>query len=267
MGMRNTRMWVSLVGLSVFGVLLLNYFPSQLIGDGNFQGAIAAYAFYGVIFYVLVYLMGSSSLQYFRLPRWHVKSLIAFGWVMPMMWVNVTSPDNVSKPLAYAIPGVVFLFFVGFGEEVLSRGLVFGVLSRFGLYRAIFISSLMFGLMHLNLYIGAGWDPWQAYAHVISTTSFGVLSCGLMILTRSIWSSVILHLFFNWNLVFDKDSGKSLSSPDWQFASLWDGLTYPLLGGLTAIAGGILFLIIDRLGFPQILNRFAIKWKLVTPKL
>lgn len=258
-------MWVSLVGLSIFGVLLLNNFPSQLIGDKYFQASIAAYAVFGLFFYVLVYATGSSSLQYFRLPRWHIKTLLALIWVLPMIWVNVAEPNNVGKPLSYAIPGVIFLFFIGFGEEVLSRGLIFGALRRFGLYRAIFISSLMFGLMHLNIYIGSGWDPWQAYANVVGATSFGILSCCLMILTRSIWSSVILHLFLNWSLVFSKLAESNLSLPDWRFYSWWDGFIYPLPNALNSVAIGVIFLVIDRMGVPQSLYRLAVRWKLVTP--
>ena len=256
-------MWTRLIGLSISGVLLLDYFPIQWFGDKYFQGSIASYAFFGLILYLLVVLTGSSSLQYFRLPRWHFKSLITLLWVVPIIWINVVSPDNVNKSLSIAIPGVIYLFFIGFGEEILSRGLVFGVLQKFGLYKAVALSSLLFGLMHLNLYIGADWDPWQAYAHVLTAASFGVLSCGLMILTRSIWSSVILHLFSNWGLVFGKLTDTNLSLPDWWFDSWWSGFTYPLPGALNNIGIGVLFIVIDRAEIPQFLYRLALKWKLV----
>jgi membrane protease YdiL (CAAX protease family) len=173
----------------------------------------------------------------------------------------------VSKPLVIAIPGIIFLFFIGFGEELLSRGLIFGVLSRFGIYRAVFGSSLLFGLMHLNLYIGSDWDPWQAYAHVLSATSFGVLACGLMIITRSIWPCIILHLFINWSLVFGKFSDSNITLPDWRFGSVWEGITYPLPGAFSAIGGGVLFLVLNQMGLPKSLYRLAIKWKLINTKI
>jgi len=268
MGMRNVRMWASLIGLSLVALLILDYFPSGFFEDLPYVSAIINYAVIAGLAYTLVILLGSPSLEFFRLPRIHLKSLLVLLFVSPMIFKSVTHEDLESKKLSVAIPGIIFLLFIGLGEEFLSRGVVFGVLRRFGLWRAIFGSSLLFALMHLNLYTGKNWDSWQAYAHVWSTFGFGILMCAVMITTRSIWVSVVLHAVLDWGVVFDKDPVSNAPIPDWQFDSLWEGFTYPLFDAGFTIGIAWLLLRINRGGAPRIpkwVHRVALKWKLVTP--
>ena len=268
MGMRNVRMWGSLVGLSFVTLLILNYFPSRIFGDVPYVSSTINYAVTAVFAFVLVILLGSPSLEYFRLPRLHVKSLLVLVIVAPLVVRSVTGEDLESKKLSVAIPGIIFLLFIGIGEEIFSRGVVFGVLRRFGLWRAVFGSSLIFALMHLNLYTGKNWDPWQAYAHVWSTFGFGVLMCAVMITTRSIWVSVVLHAVLDWSIVFEKDPVSNEPVSDWQFGSLWEGFTYPLVDSLAMIFFSWVLLRINRGGAPSIPRWFrplALKWKLIEP--
>lgn len=268
MGMRNVRMWGSLVGLSFVTLLILNYFPSRIFGDVPYVSSTINYAVTAVFAFVLVILLGSPSLEYFRLPRFHVKSLLVLVIVAPLVVRSVTGEDLESKKLSVAIPGIIFLLFIGIGEEIFSRGVVFGDLRRFGLWRAVFGSSLIFALMHLNLYTGKNWDPWQAYAHVWSTFGFGVLMCAVMITTRSIWVSVVLHAVLDWSIVFEKDPVGNEPVSDWQFSSLWEGFTYPLVDSLAMIFFSWVLLRINRGGAPSIPRWFrplALKWKLIEP--
>lgn len=267
-GMRNVRMWVSLIGLSIGNLLILDFFPSGLFRDLPFVSSIINYAVIAICGYTLVILLGSPSLAYFRVPRLHVKSLLVLLFLSPMIMKSFTQEDIESKKLSIAMPGIIFLLFIGLGEEIFSRGVVFGVLRKFGQWRAIIGSSLFFGLMHLNLYTGKDWDLWQAYAHVWSTFSFGILMCAVMITTRSIWVSVVLHAVMDWGVVFDKDPVSNAPLPDWQFNSLWEGLSYPLFDAGFTIGIAWLLLRINRGGAPRIpkwVHALALKWKLVTP--
>jgi membrane protease YdiL (CAAX protease family) len=262
-------MWASLVGLSIGALLILDYFPSGVFGDIPFVSSTINYAVTAGVAYVLVILLGSPSLEYFRLPRIHVKSLLVFVLVSPMIFHSVTHEDLESKQLSETILGIIFLLSIGIGEEIFSRGVIFGVLRRFGQWRAIFGSSLLFALMHLNLYTGKSWDAWQAYAHVWSTFGFGVLMCAVMITTRSIWASVVLHAIIDWGVVFGKDPVSKEPLSDWQFDSLWAGFTYPLSEAAFTIGLAWLLLRINRGGAPRIprwVHRVALKWKLVEPE-
>jgi membrane protease YdiL (CAAX protease family) len=262
-------MWVSLVGISCLFLVWLNKFPFELIGDKYFQASILSYVGVAFFAYGLMLVVGSPSFEYVRLPRVHFKTLIVIALLSPLVWHYTTNSSIGPQKLSVAIPGIIFLLTLGVGEELLSRGFVFGVFRRYGQWRAIWASSLLFGLLHLNLYIGADWDPWQAYAHVWSTFSFGVLACAVMITTRSIWMSVILHALLDWSVVFTNDPNPGKNYPDWQFDSLWEGFTYPLFDSLGMIFFSWVIMRINRGGVPHIPKwamRLAMKWKLVEPE-
>ena len=77
----------------------------------------------------------------------------------------------------------------GFLEEFIFRGLFYGAYRERGVWRAILVSALLFGLMHMNL-------NQMCYAFVM-----GVLFCLLYEATGSILSSMLIHAVFNGNSV------------------------------------------------------------------
>ena len=164
-----------------------------------------------------------------------------------------------------AIRRLIFLFAIGFGEEMLSRGLIFGVVRKFGRGWAIVISSFLFGLLHLNLYLGSRCDAWLAYWHVMDAFAFGIFACALMIVTRSIWVAVVFHAISDWGIVFDKVSPDTSSLEEWN-PSLWEGLTSPFFNGVMLIGAAMLLLWLDQGTVPKWIKRVALKWKLVEPE-
>lgn len=256
-------MWASVVGLTGVVVLWLNLFPGQLLGDTYFQGSIASYLGITFFAYGLVVLVGSPSLEYFRVPRRTFKTFFVILCLVPSLVQYTTSENLESKEVLYTLTGIVFLICIALGEEIFCRGFLFGTFRKFGMWKAIWVSSLIFGLLHLNLYRGENWDPWQAYAHVSSAFSFGVLACAVMITTGSIWLSVAMHTVLNWQIVFRKDPVSPGPYPDWQFDSLWQGFSYPLLDSVLTISLAWIFLRIHRGGLPVWAYQLAVKWKLV----
>jgi membrane protease YdiL (CAAX protease family) len=160
------------------------------------------------------------------------------------------------------VGGIVFLLAIGFGEEMLSRGFTFGVLVKFGQFKAIFFSSLFFGLMHINVYI-PGHLGWATYSHVMSTFGFGMIMCGLMIVTRTIWAPVLFHAMMDWHIPFEKESAPIA---DDQVYSLWDNLTMPLSSLAFDVCIMLILLGINRAQIPHLPKWFwrgATKFKLV----
>jgi len=265
MGMRSMRMWASLVGLSIMALMILRYFPGNWLNDDYHLNAIVGYLVVALFFYTSVYILGLPSLQYFGLPKFRIKALFAvvIAFSLPISQI-VEQGLEYSSWLDLA-SGVVFLLVLGFGEEMLSRGFTYGVLLKFGRFRAILFSSLIFGLLHINVYFpdALGWDT---YYHVFSTFGFGMIMCALMIVTRSIWIPVVYHAMIDWHIPFDKPL-KSTGEDTFNY-SLWDNLTGPLFT-LVFDVGIVLILIgIDRARMPRMPKwfwRLAIKWKLVTP--
>ena len=74
----------------------------------------------------------------------------------------------------------------GVCEEVTHRGMLLQSLrARMGVMRAVLISSIMFGFMHMNI------------LQVFFTTILGFLIALAVVATRSIWTGVIMHFMNN----------------------------------------------------------------------
>ena len=157
--------------------------------DNHYINSIVTYSVVLAVFLTIIFMKGLDCLEYFRLPRFGLASFstitIAAIFVSPRLW----SGQSEMKPMDIALPGVIYLLGIGFSEEVFSRGLIFGKLRHYGERKAMVLSSIAFGLLHINVYVGYGWDLWLAYDHVISAAAFGFLACAVMITTRSIWVS------------------------------------------------------------------------------
>lgn len=74
----------------------------------------------------------------------------------------------------------------GICEEFSNRGILLrGLISKLGVWRAVLLSSLIFGLMHLNIV--------QAFY----ATILGMLMALAILATRSIWTGIIIHFMNN----------------------------------------------------------------------
>ncbi|MBR2721999.1 MAG: CPBP family intramembrane metalloprotease [Clostridia bacterium] len=133
---------------------------------------------------------------------------------------------------------IVLQFFVicvipGFCEELLFRGVILSNCLPFGRFRAIFISALLFSLMHQNA-------EQIFYAFVA-----GILLGILYERTRNIWYCVFLHVLNNFFSVFSEAVSHKIG----------DSLPASLI--LALLEGGILILGI--LSFILLITRFCSK--------
>ena len=261
--MRHLRIGASLAGYSAVVIFIFRIIPEAWISDKRFLNSTIDYYFLGALFMALIFIKGLDSLEYFRLPEFNARSITAMAVAAAMVSPQFFAGGNEAKPWSIAIPGVIFLFGIGFGEELFARGLCFGMLRKYGQRNAIIFSSLIFGLLHLNLYTGKNWELWTAYHHVISAGLFGVIAAQIMIMTRSIWVSVVFHALSDWMIVFEKvveDSSDPLP-PSTIFQNITDPLSQFLMWGPI-----ILFLArVNRGGWPKWIEKLALRFKLITP--
>jgi len=262
---RHLRITGTLVGYVAVVIFIFRIIPFTLISDEHFLNSIIDYYILGALFMGLVFIKGVDSLEYFRLPELNARSITAMTVAAAMVAPVFFSGRCEMKPWSVAVPGVIFLFGIGFGEEMFARGLCFGMLRKYGQGNAIIFSSVIFGLLHLNLYTGKDWELWVAYHHVISAGLFGVIAAQVMIMTQSIWVSVIFHALSDWFIVFErviKDDGELGDYPPY---TLWDNLVNPLSQFL--IFGPIILFLarVNRGGWPKWMEKIALKWKLVVP--
>jgi membrane protease YdiL (CAAX protease family) len=258
-------MWVNLIGLSIFALLILRFFPGNWITHENHVNATVGFIAVAVIFYMAIYLMGLPTLKYFGLPKFRLKALFAMALVFPAPILQILSSDLEDLSWQKLVGGIVFLFAIGFGEEMLSRGFIFGALVKFGQLKAIFFSSLLFGLMHINVYI-PGYLGWGTYSHVMSAFGFGMIMCALMIVTRTIWAPILLHTMANWQILFEKEPAPFTDS---EVYSLWDNVSLPFLGLAFEVVITLILLGINRARMPSMPKwfwRIVLKLKLIDPE-
>ncbi len=89
------------------------------------------------------------------------------------------------------------ILLVGLMEEIPFRGFLFQKLqSWFGFVGAMLLSSLLFALIHLPLWLSPGQSTNLPLALAL-VFGVGVLACFVLQYSKSLWSSIIFHTFYN----------------------------------------------------------------------
>ncbi|MFN8484429.1 MAG: CPBP family intramembrane glutamic endopeptidase [Anaerolineae bacterium] len=98
------------------------------------------------------------------------------------------------RPLEPAVIGTLLVGYVatGFVEEGLYRGAILGLLRPTGIWRAVLISSLLFGLAHLGNILLRG-TPGLIALQALGSATGGVGLAALRLRTRTIWPLIALH--------------------------------------------------------------------------
>lgn len=214
---RSFRSWergntVLFAGVIVLGAIAWFCLPAILAGHAPGTGqAMAGFADMArMIWYELQLVLAVGLIAWIigdpkRLHLTSAPNWAAFWWTIPILaylgLFLLVGLLNLSKasPEAYDIlarllPTVLFTtFLVGVFEEILFRGVVFRALNiRFGAITALVTSSLVFGAMHYVNWI-EGAPLTSTHVQVLHAAAAGLLYCAVMLITNSIWSSVVLH--------------------------------------------------------------------------
>jgi len=129
----------------------------------------------------------------------------------------------------------------GLCEEVSNRGVMMrGFMPKLGVWRAVLLSSLIFGLMHMNI-------MQAVYASIM-----GILIALAILTTRSIWTGIIIHFMNNAIGVFISHAQNN----DWLVGDLFNQLFDLFSGpGGFIIYFGFIFLVY--VAIMNILHSFA----------
>lgn len=193
------------VGLSTWiGLFVLEILPDRFLARVPYLNATLSFSLLAAFGFTLIRFFRLGTLEYFGIPQMRKPTMVAVSLVVLLTVPPIFLVDREGKSLSLGLLSILFLFSVGLGEEIFSRGFHYGFLEKYGRYLALVVSSLIFGLMHLNRYLGDNWNPWKAYGHVVAAFGFGLLACALMIAAKSIWVGVIFHTLANWDLAFPK---------------------------------------------------------------
>ncbi len=115
------------------------------------------------------------------------------------LWFGVTMNLTVLETGLY----IIAMFFVGFLEEVIFRGLLFKSMAKDDLRTAIILSSVTFGIGHIvNLFNGSGADLLASGLQVVYAITAGFMFTVLFYKTKSLWACIICHGCLNALSVF-----------------------------------------------------------------
>lgn len=245
---------VTVVGLLLFRLPLITYY------QGIFFNESLQYLFMAILGLICVLILKPPTITYFGLP--HISWISGFTILaaIGIVAISIDSGYMIQQPLRVKVAGVIYILMIGFGEEMISRVLIFGTLQRFGIRFAVLTSSFMFGLMHINVYLPE-WSAWDAYWHVMSAFGYGIFVCALFMATRSYWIVAIFHGLSDWTVVFDRESrGDDEPYSPGVLEGLWWGIEDFLMSFSLV---GLAFLWIMRGRWPKWGLRLAIRWKLV----
>ena len=119
------------------------------------------------------------------------------------LWFGVTLNYGALETVLY----ILTMFGVGFLEEVLFRGLLFGAMKKENLTSAIIVSSVTFGIGHIiNLVNGSGADFLPNLLQVIYATAAGFMFVMMYYRSKSLVLCIASHGLFNAISVFANDS-------------------------------------------------------------
>jgi len=245
---------VTVLGLLLFRLPLINHYQGIYFNE-SFQ-----YLLITIFGLICVLILKPPTISYFGWPRISWISGFTMLAAIGIVALSISHGYMIEQPLRVKIAGVISILMIGFGEEMISRVLVFGTLQRFGTRFAVLTSSFMFGLMHINVYL-PDWSPWDAYWHVMSAFGYGIFVCALFMATRSYWVIAIFHGLSDWTVVFDREyRGDDEPYNPGILDGLWWGVEDFLLSFSLV---GLAFLWIMRGRWPKWGLRLAIRWKLV----
>ena len=119
------------------------------------------------------------------------------------LWFGVTLNYGALETVLY----ILTMFGVGFLEEVIFRGLLFGAMKKENLTSAIIVSSVTFGIGHIiNLVNGSGADLLPNLLQVIYATAAGFMFVMMYYRGKSLILCIAAHGLFNASSVFANDS-------------------------------------------------------------
>lgn len=183
--------------------------------------------------------------------RWIGVAVVAWYLLLPGFLHGQIPTASVGKFLG----ALALSLSIGFSEEFLARGLVFGIFEKKSIWIAVTCSSIAFGLFHLNN-LRNGHSTSYTLMQVINATGGGFLLAGLMVFTGSIWIPVLFHALYDFPMV--TIAGLGTKSFDIGFTDIAWALSN---AGLDVVIG----LTLVYFSQPRLnsLKALALRWKLV----
>lgn len=119
-----------------------------------------------------------------------------------ILWLDVGIRSDATP--TFFIISLVFTAIVSFAEELLFRGLVFRYLLKFGVFKAILFSSILFGIVHLASGVTGVNNLVGTLLQIFNAILFGWATASLVAVTKSLYPVIVWHFIMNFlSIAFD----------------------------------------------------------------
>ena len=185
---------VFLLVLFFLSSLVITVIQGALAAEGNVTPLFKLCRTIGAMSIVIVYLISKRGIKKLTFPFKKVDTKI-WLWMFPIgvlffffMWGSLLmfflEPDLEVPTSVYSVHIYTFISIVcvtPLFEEWLFRGIILnGFLQRYSFFKAIFLSAILFALLHGGF-------------QILTAAFWGILTGYIYYVTKSIWSGIVLH--------------------------------------------------------------------------
>ena len=130
-----------------------------------------------------------------------VRKHLYFFPLIVISCVNFINGVQMNETLPVTVLYMISMVFVGFLEEIIFRGFLFGAMQKDGLTWAVLVSSVTFGMGHIvNLLTGA--PVLGTLLQLVYASAIGFLFTVLFLTGKSLLPCILSHIFINATSVF-----------------------------------------------------------------
>ncbi len=149
-----------------------------------------------LVAFMLIFILKNKLNEKYGLikPQIKVNKYLFFIFVIILSTRNLWFGFKVSMDTNSIIIYLLSMLFVGICEELLFRGFLFKAIEKDGLWKAIIIVSLTFGLGHiLHMFDANGVNVFENILQIIGAIFFGLVFVLLFLHTKSLIIPIIMH--------------------------------------------------------------------------
>lgn len=187
---------ILLLVLFVLLMLVITAIQRVLLGESNGTSLFKLCRTLVAMSIVVVYLINKRGIKLLTFPFKKVDTKVCL-WMFPIgflffffMWGMIAlfilflgsdfeAPTSVRSVCIYTFISIVCI--TPLFEELLFRGIILnGFLQRYSLFKAMFLSVILFALLHVGL-------------QILTATFLGILTGYIYYVTKSLWPGIILH--------------------------------------------------------------------------
>ena len=183
-----------------FGMaVLMVIFPiaaSVIIQVNNIEDDTIGYgiqaAFFAIASVIGFILYRKSTVDNTKNSKIQKKELLWFIPIVISELIVFVSGVNFSQEIVYYVVLLIFTIFVGISEELFFRGIILNILKSKSLKYAIFVSSILFSVLHLTNLAG-GISIQYAILQVVFSFIFGIVAAQITVITKSLLPAIVWH--------------------------------------------------------------------------